>query len=386
MSDETLAPTASNFDAVIAANEAKLSAKEAPDTTENDDVSEIEDADVEEVEEEPESKDDDESEDEADDEESEDDDDPTTEPVEPALKAPFKAFREVLKTKQATPEFLAAIGDVERVIQTVNGPIRMKYSEMDGHVMREARFGREMAKTKEDQAKAHHIMQTHQALTNAWRQSPQELARGLQIYGCQEALNVLHRQWAEETYAFLNASPQEQQRIQQLKQERAQRAQEQQQFYAMQQKLKQYEQQTAAQQFDEPTKQAGDYIHKNMDSVLSSALKSANAGRISDPARQTFVDELTALAQQGLPLPEAMKEAAAITADRYREQRELAQASVRAAEKKKPKEVSGKRAPAGNAPPKRDGDGRFQPPSRSSNGKRSKTPPTAASFGERFGV
>lgn len=387
MSDaaEALAPTAINFDAVVAANEAKLSAKEAPDTTENDDVIEVDDADVEEVEDEPEAADDD-SEEESDDEESEDDDDPTAQPAEVALKAPFKALREAIKSKRVTPELMGALGELEMEVQTVNGPYRMKLSEMGGHVMREARFSREMQKAKEDQARSQNIIQIEQARTNAWRQNPAELEHGLGLMGCNQALEHVFMKWAKEKYEFLSAPPAEQQRIQTMRQLQAQRAQEQQQIYQMQQKLKQYEQQNVAQQFDEPTKAAGDYIHKNMDSVLSQALKSANAGRISDPARKTFVDELTALAEAGVPLPDAMKEAAAITADRYREQRELAQASIRAAEKSKPKEVSGKRAPAGGAPPKRD-DGRFQPPSRSSNGKsRSKVLPTAASFGERFGV
>lgn len=387
MSEEALVPTASNFDAVIAANEAKLSAKEAPDTTENDDVTEVDDADIEEIEEPEAADEDDDSEEEADDEdEDEESDDPTVEPVETALKAPFKALREAMKSKRVTPELLAALGDLDMEFDTVNGPARFKLSEMGGHIMREARFTREMQKAKEVQGRADHIIKIEQARTNAWRQNPGELEHGLQIMGCTPALEHVFMKWAKEKYEFLSAPPAEQQRIQTLKQIQAQRAQEQQQLYQMQQRLRQYEQQSAP-EYDEPTKQAGDFITKNMDSTLGSALKTVGAGRISDDLRQAFVNELTELAQEGYPLPVAMKEAARTVAERERKTKLLAQGQAQQTAKSKPKEVSGKRAPAGNAPPpKKDRDGRFVSPSRSSNGKRSKAPPTAASFGERFGV
>src|ERR1700712_4273289 len=207
MSDaaEALAPTAGNFDAVVAANEAKLSAKEAPDTTENDDVSEVENADIEEVDEEPEAKDDDdESEDEADDED-EDSDDPTAQPAEVALKAPFKALREAIKSKRVTPELMAALGDLDMEFDTVNGPARFKLSEMGGPIMREARFTREMQKAKEVQGRADHIIKIEQARTNAWRQNPGELEHGLQIMGCTPALEHVFMKWAKEKYEFLSA-------------------------------------------------------------------------------------------------------------------------------------------------------------------------------------
>jgi hypothetical protein len=388
MSEPALAPTAANFDAIVAAKSAALEAKtDAPDTQEVE-HDEIEESDPEEVEEvdEPESSDDDSLED---DEESdeEQDNDPTREPVEKAMAAPFKAFRASIKDGVASDEFQKAIAGIKRTIQTVNGPVTMTYGEMDGHVMREARFSREMAKTKEDQARAQNIIQIEQARTNAWRQNPAELERGLEVMGCTAALEHVFMNWAREKYAFLNATPEQREQIQRAKVERAQRAQEQMRYAQMERELLQLKQQNQAQQWDEPTRQAGDYINKNLDSALGAALKKANAGRISDPARQDMINELTALCQQGVPLPQAMKEAAEITADRYAERRELAQAQNRQAAKAKP-EVSGRRAPAGNAPPRRDDQGRFQPPTRSSNGssKRRKEPPTAASFGERFGV
>jgi hypothetical protein len=386
MSDDAaeLAPTASNFDAVIAANEAKLNAREAPDTTENDDVSEIDPSEVEEVEEEPEATEDDDSEEESDDDEAEEDD-PTAQPAEVAMRAPYKALREARKAGKFTPELMAAVGDLPIDVETVNGIIQVRPSEIAGHVMRESRFSREMAKTKEVQARSERIIQIEQARTNAWRQNPGELEHGLQVMGCKQALDALHLKWAKDTHAFLSLPPHEQQRIQLERQSQAQRAQYEQQMYQMQQRLKQYEQQSAP-VIDEPTKQAGDFIDKNMDSALGEALKAAGAGRVNNDLRLALVNELTELAQEGYPLPLAMKEAARSVAERERKMKTIARGQAAEAEKKKPKEVSGKRAPAGNAPPKRDNDGRFQPPSRSSNGKRSKVPPTAASFGERFGV
>lgn len=396
MSDaaEALAPTANNFDAIVAAKTAALEAKstpadDAPDTQEYEGEVVDDESHPEEVDGEPEEAAEDESEGEDDDEEPEEqeDNDPLKQPVEAKLAAPFKAFREALKTKRVTPELLSAIGDLELEVETVNGPAKLRLSEMGGHVMREARFSREMAKTKEVQANADRIIQIEQQRTNAWRNNVNELEHGLKIMGCGPALEALHQKWAHETYNFLQLPPHEQQRIQQERAWQQQQEHMQIQKAQLEREILQLRQQSQQQQFDEPTRQAGDYITKNMDSVLGAALKKANAGKVTNPVRQDLINELTALCQQGVPLEAAMKEAAETVADRYAERREIAQAQNRANERKKP-EVSGRRAPAGGAPPKRDNDGRFRAPTRSSsNGSsRRKGPPTAESFGERFGV
>jgi hypothetical protein len=386
MSEAALAPTAANFDAVVAANTAALESKaEAPDTTENDDVRDVDESELEEVEDEaePESSDEDDAADDEDDE-AEDKTDPTVRPVEEALKAPFKAFRAALKEKRITPELLQALGDLEMEVETVNGPVKMRLQEMGGHVMREARFSREMAKTKEVQASSQRIVQIEQARTNAWRQNPQELEHGLTIMGCGPALDALHKKWAQETYHFLNLPPHEQQRIQFERQVNAERERERIRVAQLEHELQQVRQQ-AAPQIDEPTRQAGEYINQNMDRVLGTALKAAGAGRISDELRLGMVNEMTELAQEGYPLAQAMAEAARTVAERERKMQRVAQGQHDKQAKANP-EVSGRRAPAGGAPPKRDSSGQFQP-ARSSNGKqRSKSAGTAEEFGRRFGV
>lgn len=382
---EALAPTSANFDAVIAAKTAALEAKgnDAPDTTENDDVAEVDESDIEEVEEPAEPAEDDAGDEEED--EAEQEDDPTAQPVEEALRAPFKAFRESLKAKRVTPELMQALGDLELEVETVNGPAKLRLSEMGGHVMREARFSREMAKAKEIQASSQRIVQIEQARTNAWRQNPQELEHGLMVMGCGPALDALHKKWAQETYNFLQLPPHEQQRIQFERQVNAERERERIRVAQLERELQQVRQQ-AAPQIDEPTRAAGDYINQNLDRVLGSALKAAGAGRISDELRLNLINELTELGQEGYPLPQAMAEAARTVAEKERRMQRIAQGQHDKQNKAKP-EVSGRRAPAGNAPPKRDDGGRFQPATRSSNGnRRSKEAPTAESFGRRFGV
>lgn len=381
---EALAPTAANFDAVVAARTAALEAKgnDAPDTTENDDVAEVDESDIEEVEEPAEPAEDDAGDEEED--EAEQEDDPTAQPVEEALRAPFKAFRESLKAKRVTPELMQALGDLELEVETVNGPAKLRLSEMGGHVMREARFSREMAKAKEIQASSQRIVQIEQARTNAWRQNPQELEHGLMVMGCGPALDALHKKWAQETYNFLQLPPHEQQRIQFERQVNAERERERIRVAQLERELQQVRQQ-AAPQIDEPTRAAGDYINQNLDRVLGSALKAAGAGRISDELRLNLINELTELGQEGYPLPQAMAEAARTVAEKERRMQRIAQGQHDKQNKAKP-EVSGRRAPAGNAPPKRDDGGRFQPATRSTNGRRSKEAPTAESFGRRFGV
>ena len=382
---ETMTPTAANFDEVVAARTASLSkANDAPDTTENDDVAELDDAYIEDAEEGPESQESDE--DDASDEEDGQETDPTAQPVDESLRAPFKAFRAALKERRVTPELMQALGDLELEVETVNGPVKMRMQEMAGHVMREARFSREMAKTKEVQASAERIVKIEQARTNAWRSNPGELEHGLMVMGCGPALDALHKKWAQETYNFLQLPPQEQQRIQFEKQVNAERERERIRVAQLERELQQARQGNAS-QVDEPTRQASDYINQNMDRVLGSALKTAGAGRISNELRLGFVNEMTELAQEGYPLPQAMAEASRTVAERERRMQRIAQGQHEQQAKAKP-EVSGRRAPAGNAPPKRDDSGRFQP-ARSSNGgssKRSKEAPTAESFGRRFGV
>lgn len=378
---ETLAPTLSNFDAIVAANQAKADAPaEAPDTTENDDVSEIDPSEVEEVE--TEAPDEDDSGD-ADEDEPEEDTDPLREPVAASERAPFKAFREALKEKRVTPELMKALGDLDLEVETVNGPAKFKLSEIGGHVMREARFSREMTKTKEAQAKAAQIIQIEQARTNAWRQNPAELEHGIEIMGCTPALERVFMKWAQEKYDYLNADPERRQLIDERKQFQRERAADQ--MKRAQEHRERQAREQAAPQWDEPTRQAGDYITKNMDGTLGAALKQHNAGRINDDLRLALVNELRDLAEEGYPIEVALKEAARSVAERQGRMVRTASAG-----KKPPpppvREVSGKRAPAGNAPPKRENDGRFKPPTRSASNGRSKGGKTAADFGERFGV
>lgn len=378
-----LAPTLSNFDAIVAANTAKAEAppEEAPDTFENDSPSEVDEAPEQDEPEEVAAA----GEDDAGDEDYDSDEqrtDPTVEPVDQALRAPFKAFRESLKAKRLTPELMSALGDMEMEFETVNGPVKMRVQEMAGHVMREARFTREMQKAKEIQASADRIHQIERARTNAWRQNPAELEQGLEIMGCTPALEHVFMKWARDKHAYLSASPEQRQAMDQAKHWQRVRQQEQMQFQQLRQENERLKQQGQQAQFDEPTRQAGDYINQNMDRILGGALKSAGGGRINNDLRLAFINEATELAQEGYPLPQALAEAGRTVAEQDAKMQRIARGQAAERAKAKP-EVSGRKAPAGNAPPKRDEGGRFQAPK--TNGKR-KTGATAAEFARRFGV
>lgn len=381
---EALPANSSNFDAIVARNvarrEAAAAADDAPDTQEAE--TETEEAPAQRTRKQPEP---DETEDDPEPEEADDEPDENAEEAPGVAagpqSAPFKALREAIKTKKITPKLLEALGDLDWEIDLPGGRSNFKLKDIPGGVMRQARFSREMEKTKEDQARANNILEIERARTATWRQNPAELERGLVAMGCGQTARQVFVKWMREEYAWLQASPEQKQQMQQMKQFEHQRAQERAQYMEMQRKLEAMEQQ-AGPPLDPASRQAAEFINNNLDGVLNVALKKFSAGRISDHARVAFTDELQALAQSGIPLQQAMVEAAEIVADRFAERRELARAAAQQEERARPKEVAGKRAPAGGPGRRDDNSGRFT----SKPSRKDKPAPTAAEFGKRFNI
>lgn len=384
MSDQQLAPTLDNFDAIIAANSAKADAMgdadDAPDTSESPDAPELEET---EPSGEPEQDDADDSE--ADEDEGpEPDDEDAPEEAEPlAARAPLKAMREALRTGKMSPQLMESIGELQIEIDLPGGKTSVSIKDLPAGYMRTARLHRELDKTRNDQARAQHIVQIEQARTNTWRQNPQELERGLEVMGCTQALERVFWNWAQRKHSYMTASPEQRQQMDYMQQQARERAVERAKYMEMERKLQQLEQQPSQQQ-DAVTQHASKFIETSMDKVLGAAFKSANAGKVSDLVREQWLDEVAAMGRHGVPLDKAVHDAAELVADRFAERKELARQQHAAEEaRQRPKEASPRRAPAG-APMKRDGQsGRFTAPT---NGKSKKAPPTAAEFARRMGL
>lgn len=390
MSDaaEALAPTLDNFDAIIAANSAKAEAMEnvaddAPDTHESPDA---DDGEAQEPRSKPEPDD---ADDEADEQDSEPDEDDAaddddegenteTEPL--AARAPLKAMREALKTGRMTPQLMEAIGTLEIEIDLPGGKTMVPVKDLSAGYMRTARLHRELEKTRNDQARAQHIVQIEQSRTNSWRQNDGELERGLEIMGCRQSAEKMFWRWAQQKHAYMTASPEQRQQIDYMQHQARERAQERAKYMEMERELQQLKQQGSQQQ-DATTQHAHKFIEQSMDKVLGAAFKAAKAGKVSDLVREQWLDEVAAMGRHGVPLDKAVQEAAELVADRFAERRELAQQEYREQEQRtRPKEASPRRAPPAAQQKRNPSNGQY-----SSNGKK-KSAPTAADFARRFGL
>ena len=384
MSEQQLAPTLDNFDAIIAANSAKAEAMEndASDSDESPDAERDTDpGGFDAPEDEQEGADDEAPEQDAEPDEDEQGDNTETEQVEAKLQAPFKAFREVLKTKRMTPQLQEALADIEWELDLPGGRTIVTTKDLPGGFMRQARFHRELEKTRNDQQRAAHIVEIEQARTNTWRQNPGELERGLEIMGCTEALERVFWNWAQRKHAYMNATPEQRQQFDHMTRVNRERAQERVKFMEMERELQTLKQQPNQQQ-DATTQHAQRFLEQSMDKVLTAEFKKANAGKVSDLVREQWIDEVTAMARHGVPIDKAVQEAAELVADRFAERKELARQQHQQEEARtRPKEACPRRAPPA-APQKRNpSNGQY------TNGNRpKKEAPTAASFARRFGL
>lgn len=386
MSDaEALAPTLDNFDAIIAANSAKADAmdSDASDAQESPDADERETDPGIGPQDEPEDADDeaDEQDSEPDEDDSADDDEGDNTEIEPAAaRAPLKAMREALRVGKMTPQLMESIGALEVEIDLPGGKTSIPIKDLPAGYMRTARLHRELEKTRNDQQRAQHIMQIEQARTNSWRQDPGELERGLEIMGCNQALERVFWNWAQRKHAYMTASPEQRQQIDYMQHQARERAQERAKYMEMERELQQLKQQGTPQQ-DAATQHAERFIGQSMDKVLGAAFKQAKAGKVSDLVREQWLDEVTAMGRHGVPLDKAVQEAAELVADRFAERKELAQQEYREQEQRtRPKEASPRRAPPAAQQKRNPTNGQY-----SSNGKK-KSAPTAADFARRFGL
>lgn len=403
MSEEALAPTASNFDAIVARNTARAeaSASSAPDNAPDTQIDDAPDffklqkegklgkkkpndppprVDDPEPAAEPEYEGDEE-----DPGERETEPDPLAEPedgVEAEIRAPLKAMREALKSKKLTPELMEVLGDLSLEIKLPGGARAVKLRELPTGFMLQSRFNREMEKAKDIQARSNNIVQIEQARTASWRSNPAALLQGLQMMGCEESLNHVWKHLTEQRFNYLKASPEERQRIQYQRQLDQQLAQERFQRQQAQQELEQYRRQQQQQQIDPVTKQIDDHITSNMDAVLAKAFKQHGVpGRAVGYPQQLFLQNLRLMSEDAGEdaynmLDEHMEAAASLAAEAYKE---MLQAGMQQQRRQEPRELPARRQPAGTAPA-RDESGRFQAPR--TNGKKAK--PTVDEWSRRF--
>lgn len=391
MPDE-LAPTLGNFDAIVAARTAQAEAADTePDVdTETDPeapparparAERDTDADPDEPENDEDDEADPEGDDEGDDPEESDEGDPEAQGIDPEVRAPLKAMRSALKSGRMTPELLESIKDLTWEVETPNGVARIQLGEMPRHIMREARFHRELAKTREHQEQAQRIVDFEKARTQTWRQNAAELYQGLLAMGCESTLDQVFWHLAEQKHEYAQSSPAERARIDRMRQQERALALERSQRLAYERQLaaaKQAQQQQPG-QLDEASQAAESYIYGNMDKALGAAFKSYGvSAKVEDGARTKFAKVLGAItAEGGYSVEEAVQEAAAIVADELRELKERARATIAAERRGKPRELPPRAAARGPAkPPQANGE---RPPRRP-KGK----PATASEFGRRF--
>lgn len=290
-------------------------------------------------------------------------------------RAPLKALREALTSGRATPELMKAIGGLELEVQLPGGPHLVSVKDLQEGYMRQAHFSRVTAQVREVEAQAKHIINIERARTVSWQQDPSQLEQGLEAMGCSESAEKLFWKWLEEKHQYYSATPEQRRAFDSYKAEAKARAQERAELMEARRQLQAMQQQQQPLQ-DPQTQQAYQYLSSNTDRVLGAALNKAKAGRISNYTRNAFLNEVHAQVTEGRPLPEAMKEAAAIVADRFVEQRELANRQHAA---RRTPEVSQRRAPGGSTQAQQS----QQNTQAKSRGKRSFT---AADFGARFGI
>ena len=369
MSEETLLPTAANFEAIVARNEAKMAAAESGDA----DVVDAADVGAEElIEESPDAdsvEGDAASESESVEQES---GEPDQSPILQALTASKEAGI-------ATPELLAEIGQIKIPVKLAGGVVDVPISELPNGYMRQAHFQRSMEKANATQRQAEQIFEIERARTNSWQRDPAQLEQGLTAMGCDASVEKMFERWVVERHAYLTASPEQRQLLDMNKQLQRERMQ-----YAM--KAAELERQQAAQQrqqpaqVDEGTAAAYRYIEQNMDRALNTAFKTAGVGTKASPlAYQWFEAELRGYAQMGLSVEEAVAQAANAVADRFVESKQAAAAAAKSGA------PSPKPAPAGKVLPRDKSTGQFVPKA-TTNGKQSKAPPTAAEFARKFGL
>ena len=368
---EALLPTAANFDAIVAANEAKLTAAEAPDESSDAGIESADSSVDASIDADAAGIDGDGDGDGAETAEAEVVAD--AEPVADTLLAAAKAEGRI------TPELLKEIGDLTIEVQLAGGPKEVPVKELANGYMRQAHFQRSMEKANAKERQAEQIFEIERARTNSWQRDPAQLEQGLTAMGCDASVEKMFERWVVERHAYLTASPEQRQLLDMNKQLQRERMQ-----YAM--KAAELERQQAAQQrqqpaqVDEGTAAAYRYIEQNMDRALNTAFKTAGVGTKASPlAYQWFEAELRGYAQMGLSVEEAVAQAANAVADRFVESKQAAAAAAKSGA------PSPKPAPAGKVLPRDKSTGQFVPKA-TTNGKQSKAPPTAAEFARKFGL
>lgn len=371
MSDETLAATVSNFDAIVARNSAKLESSDAakddaPDTHEvpgSDDATEVEEADLEEV------SDDDAAElEEAEAEEAEAED-----AVEPEVRAPLKALRAALKGGEVTPELLAAIGDLKLEVKLPGGPSKVPVKELAQGYMRTQRFHQELERTKETAAQAQRIIAIERQRTQSWQTDPAQLAQGLRAMGCEETMKAAFWEWAQQEYNYRSMTPEQRARHDYQQKVEAERQTERAKLFEMQRQLEQAR--ASGQQLDPVTQQTAAYIESNMDKTILTAFKAQGVDtRVTNDDRRVFLQSVRNFCESGMELPDAMAEASNLLAERLADLAGL-RAQAKKAATTKPKELPARKAPAGSTP-----EARAKAPA-----SKTKRPATAAEFARRFG-
>jgi hypothetical protein len=364
---EALLPTAANFDAIVAANEAKLTAAEVPDESSDAGIESADSSVDASIDADAAGIDGDGDGDGAETAEAEVVAD--AEPVADTLLAAAKAEGRI------TPELLKEIGDLTIEVQLAGGPKEVPVKELANGYMRQAHFQRSMEKANAKERQAEQIFEIERARTNSWQREPGQLYNGLLAMGCEATLEKVFEYMVEERHAYLTASPSERARIDQIKQMQKQQA-------LMQQRAAELERQAKAAQAQQPTEvdegtaAAYRYIEANMDRALGSAFKAANVGKVTPYALQLFESELMGYAKMGLSVEEAVNQAASAVADRFVEIKQAAGTMQQ-------KQLPPKAAPAGKVPPRDKTTGQFttQPTK-----KAAKAPPTAAEFAKRFGI
>lgn len=369
MSDEALLPTAANFEAIVARNEAKMAAAADSGNADADaDVVDAADVGAEEVIDAADAAD------VVDEGEAE-----TAEPDEAAASPILQALAASRETGIATPELLAEIGQIKVPVKLAGGVVDVPISELPNGYMRQAHFQRSMEKANASQRQAEQIFEIERARTNSWQRDHAQLAQGLTAMGCDDSIEKLFEQWVVERHTYLTSTPEQRKVLdinKQLQRENARlaiRAAEFERQQAVQQR-----QQPA--QVDEATQQAYRYIEQNIDRALNTAFKAVGVGtKVSPLAYQWFEAELQGYARMGLGVEEAVAQAASAVADRFVESKQAAAAAAKSGV------PSPRPAPAGRAQPRDQSTGQFVPKA-TNNSKQSKAPPTAAEFARRFGI
>jgi len=383
MSVETARATIANFDQLISAAEAAEEAGDGDDPSES--PSDGAEGDEGEGSSEPPEPDEGEPEEEAEESAEDEEEGGEDEPEHEAKASPDELLAKLIKsarrTGKASEELIEQIGDLRIEVPLPGGKAEVPIKELTQGYMRTNRFHRELEKTRADQQKAQHVLALENQRNQIWQRDPARLRAGLRYLGCEQSVEHMFWEMAREKGRYLNASPEERQMMDRMRDMEIQNAQAQEQLRAAQLRQQQWERQQQ-QQTAPDVENVRQMIDANMDSSLTTAFKSVGlAARLTDGVRKHFLEELQLSCSEnedgGCTL-DNIRAAAQATAEVFQDAR-TAHAKATAEEKRKPnREAPPKRAPA-SAPSDRDSDGRFVAPRR-----KAKVKPTAAEFRKQF--